>query len=70
MGGPSPMRSIPVCGLITEVSSLVQMPELLTAITVNSSSPLTVAIGLTKRTLYLERYAPKFTHGSGYDEVL
>jgi hypothetical protein len=55
MGGRFLMRFIPVCGSIIEVWLLVPMPELPIATTVNSSSLLTAAIGLTKRTLSLER---------------
>lgn len=55
MGGRSLMRFIPVCDSITEVWLRVPMRELPIAITVSSSSPLTAAIGLTRRIQYLER---------------
>lgn len=55
MGGRFLMRFIPVCDSIIEVWLLVPTPELPIPTTVNSSSPLTAATGLTRRTPYLER---------------
>ena len=55
MGAHLLTRFIPDCDLIIEVWLLVPMPEVPIPTTANSSSPLTAAIGLTRKTLYLEK---------------